>query len=134
MLWFSRGKIFLLAKIFMYSVFWFLFTSKLTDCEYCPFFLSGINQILYDSSQGHLCDHQRDHVKPLDPSFVLHIENIEDTYWIFVLPEKFKADVSLLWLKRETVFNHNQKTIFIDAENLTKLSSKLFSSCSTQII
>ena len=111
MLWFSRGKIFLLAKIFMYSIFWFLFTSKLTDYEFCPFFLSFIYQILYDPSQGHPCNHHRDHVKPLDPSFLLHIENIEDTYQIFGFPEKFKTDVFLLRIKKETVFNHNQKTI-----------------------
>lgn len=80
----------MLAKIFIYSVFWFLFTSKLIDCEYCPFFLFGIYQTLYDPSQGHICHHHRDHVKPLDSSFVLHIESIEDTYYFFVIQKNLR--------------------------------------------
>lgn len=112
----------------MDNVFCFMFISKLMDCEYCPFFLSGIYQTLSDHSQGQFCNQHRDHVNPLDLSFVLHIEKTKDTYWIFVFPEKFKMDMSLLWTERKTVFNHDRKPIYFCTReiNKTQFASMLF--------
>lgn len=66
--------------------------------------------------------------KPSRSLFVLHIEKTKDTYWIFVFPEKFKMDMSLLWTERKTVFNHDRKPIYFCTReiNKTQFASMLF--------